>query len=168
MMVTYYTMDERERYKEVEDKELNEIYQEARQVKDFFIREYHFNIKKWIWSKPKRITRYGVYGCINNVEVQCLNFLPNPDSESSINTYVGRDVVFAFCMGLLAKKASINIEDAFSKVNRLEIINHADNNLIKGRVNVFKKQNGHFDNVETSFQDDGRTLKIYFVNTPKK
>jgi hypothetical protein len=172
MMVTYFNLDERERYSEVEDKELNQIYQEAKKVQDFFIREFHYYVKKGFFSKTEKVTRYSIYGCLDSVQVQCLNFMPDTDSESSINTHVSRAVVFAFCMGLLARR-NINVEnqtekDKWEKVDRLEIINHADNIFDKGRLQVFRKENSHFDNIECSFQDEGKTLKIFLVNTPKK
>jgi hypothetical protein len=47
------------------------------------------------------------------------------------------------------------------KLNRLEIINHAKNDKEVGRLLTLYKELGHFNNLEFSIQDDGRTLKIF-------
>ena len=48
-----------------------------------------------------------------------------------------------------------------TKINRIEVINHASNDLPIGRLLAVYKEFGHFDNMEISIQDDGRTLKIF-------
>ena len=47
-----------------------------------------------------------------------------------------------------------------TKLTRVEVINHATNELIKGRLLTLYK-NVYFENVELSVQDDGKTLKIF-------
>jgi hypothetical protein len=47
-----------------------------------------------------------------------------------------------------------------SKINRLEIINHAINNHPIGRL-LTLYQNKDFNNIEISLQDDQKTLKIF-------
>lgn len=48
-----------------------------------------------------------------------------------------------------------------TKLTRIEVINHAPNELAKGRLLTLYKMLGHFKNVELSVQDDGKTLKIF-------
>ena len=59
----------------------------------------------------------------------------------------------------------INImnEDKDAKVTRLEIINHAENDEPVGRMLTLYKELGHFTNIELSYQDGGRTLKIFLT-----
>ena len=47
-----------------------------------------------------------------------------------------------------------------AKVTRLEVINHASNGKPIGRILTMYK---NFNNVELSYQDDGRTLKIFLT-----
>jgi len=47
------------------------------------------------------------------------------------------------------------------KINRIEVINHADNEHPIGRLLTLYKKRGHFKNVAISIQDDGKTLKIF-------
>ena len=54
-----------------------------------------------------------------------------------------------------------------SKVNRLEIINHAKNRYGTGRLLTLYQELGDFDGLGFSLQDDGRTLKI-FLDSYKK
>lgn len=51
-----------------------------------------------------------------------------------------------------------------SKISRLEIINHAKNNLPIGRVMTLHKSTHDFDSIEFSLQDGGKTLKIFLDN----
>ena len=51
-----------------------------------------------------------------------------------------------------------------TKVTRLEIINHAKNDKPVGRILTMYKDLGHFEHIELSFQDGGRTLKIFLNN----
>ena len=53
------------------------------------------------------------------------------------------------------------------KINRLEVINHADNRFPIGRVITLYKELNDFDSLEISIQDDGKTMKI-FINPSKK
>jgi len=46
-------------------------------------------------------------------------------------------------------------------ITRLEVINHAENNLQFGRALTLYKSMGDFQNVELSYQDNGKTLKIF-------
>jgi len=46
-------------------------------------------------------------------------------------------------------------------VTRLEVINHALNREKVGRIVTLKKQYNDFTNIELSYQDEGKTLKIF-------
>ena len=48
-----------------------------------------------------------------------------------------------------------------TKINRIEIINHASNDHPIGRLLVLYKEMFDFEGVEISIQDGGRTLKIF-------
>jgi len=54
-------------------------------------------------------------------------------------------------------KKTINEE----KITRLEVINHAKNDKPIGRILTLYQEMGHFNSIELSVQDDGRTLKIF-------
>ena len=46
-------------------------------------------------------------------------------------------------------------------ITRLEIINHAKNDNPIGRILTLYKEIGDFNSIELSYQDGGRTLKIF-------
>jgi hypothetical protein len=54
------------------------------------------------------------------------------------------------------------------KISRLEVINHAKNDMRVGRVLALYREMGDFQNVELDFQDGGRTLKIFLVGNAQK
>ena len=49
------------------------------------------------------------------------------------------------------------------KLERLEIINHATSNKPIGRLLTLYKELKHFNELEFSVQDDGKTLKIFLT-----
>ena len=53
--------------------------------------------------------------------------------------------------------------DKNAKVTRLEVINHATNDKAVGRLLTLYKELGDFNHIELSYQDGGRTLKIFLV-----
>jgi len=53
------------------------------------------------------------------------------------------------------------------KINRIEVINHAENGMPVGRILVLYKEIGDFHTMDISMQDDGQTMKI-FLNAPPK
>lgn len=57
----------------------------------------------------------------------------------------------------MLKLENFKLED----LNRLEVINHAKNSESVGRILVLYKELGDFEEVEMSFQDDNKTLKIF-------
>jgi hypothetical protein len=52
-------------------------------------------------------------------------------------------------------------EDKDKKVTRLEVINHAKNDRTIGRILSLYKKLGDFNSIELSYQDGGKTLKIF-------
>lgn len=52
-------------------------------------------------------------------------------------------------------------EQGKREVTRLEVINHADNDSPIGRLLTMYKEMGDFQEIELSYQDGGRTLKIF-------
>lgn len=54
-----------------------------------------------------------------------------------------------------------------SKITRIEVINHADNDKPVGRLLTLYKELNDFHTVNISIQDDGRTMKI-FLNAQTK
>lgn len=48
-----------------------------------------------------------------------------------------------------------------TKINRIEVINHASNGLTIGRLLTLYKDLGDFNSIEISMQDGGETLKIF-------
>jgi hypothetical protein len=46
-------------------------------------------------------------------------------------------------------------------INRIEVINHAKNDMAIGRLLTLYKELDAFNTVELSIQDGGRTLKIF-------
>jgi hypothetical protein len=59
------------------------------------------------------------------------------------------------------------IEIDKSKITRIEVINHADNNKPVGRLLTLYKELNDFHTVDISIQDNGRTMKI-FLNAQTK
>jgi hypothetical protein len=47
------------------------------------------------------------------------------------------------------------------KITRLEVINHAKNDRPVGRILTLYQELGDFKSIELSYQDGGRTLKIF-------
>ena len=47
------------------------------------------------------------------------------------------------------------------KITRLEVINHATNDRPIGRILTLYKELGDFQSIELSYQDGGKTLKIF-------
>ena len=53
------------------------------------------------------------------------------------------------------------IARAKEKVTRFEVINHADNDWPIGRILTMYKEMENFQEIEVSYQDGGRTIKIF-------
>lgn len=53
------------------------------------------------------------------------------------------------------------LQEKNNKVNRIEVINHADNRLQIGRIVTLHQALGEFNHIEMQYQDNGKTLKIF-------
>lgn len=60
------------------------------------------------------------------------------------------------------------IEIDESKITRIEVINHADNNKPVGRLLTLYKELNDFHTMDISIQDGGRTMKIFLNAQPKE
>jgi hypothetical protein len=52
-------------------------------------------------------------------------------------------------------------EEKKVEITRLEVINHAKNDMPIGRILTLYKELEDFNNIEVSYQDGGMTLKIF-------
>lgn len=52
-------------------------------------------------------------------------------------------------------------EEKTVEITRLEVINHADNDKPIGRILTLHKELDDFNSIEVSYQDGGKTLKIF-------
>ena len=59
------------------------------------------------------------------------------------------------------QKIMNNEEKKEVEVTRLEVINHAGNDWPIGRILTMYKETEDFKEIELSYQDGGRTLKIF-------
>jgi len=55
----------------------------------------------------------------------------------------------------------MNNEKKEVEVTRFEVINHADNDWPIGRILTMYKEMENFQEIEVSYQDGGRTIKIF-------
>lgn len=55
------------------------------------------------------------------------------------------------------------VKERESKITRLEIINHADNSHPTGRILTLYKLLDDFEDIEFSYQDGSKTLKIFLT-----
>ena len=77
--------------------------------------------------------------------------------------------IYTICIGILKLetgliKTKIKYMDTLEKIDkvtRLEVINHAKNDKPVGRILTIYKELGDFETIELSYQDGGRTLKIF-------
>jgi uncharacterized Zn finger protein len=53
------------------------------------------------------------------------------------------------------------VEQEKVEITRLEVINHAKNDMPIGRILTLYKELEDFKNIEVSYQDGGMTLKIF-------
>ena len=61
----------------------------------------------------------------------------------------------------MRNKDEMNEQPTPTPITRVEVINHAKNDKPIGRLLTLDKELGDLDSVELSFQDGGRTLKIF-------
>jgi hypothetical protein len=56
---------------------------------------------------------------------------------------------------------ALEMETPEGEITRLEVINHAKNDKPVGRLLTLYKELGHFEQIDLSYQDDYKTLKIF-------
>lgn len=105
MISTWITDEEAVFMVEVQDKELNELFQEVRKkFKNILIEERRYDNRNW-WQKLTGDYRkrtgivYTVYNRIHSMDAQIINF--PQDHEWSINTGVSKAFVMTYFFGLL-------------------------------------------------------------------
>lgn len=106
-ITTYLSQSECELYKSVGDKDLNELFQEIRNLDDrFLLHERTMQTKRW-FRKPKINVLYTLYIETSHGEVQIMNFAR--EWKWSINTSVPAPYIYAYFYGFLGgMKSQIN------------------------------------------------------------
>ena len=100
MMCSYYTSEELEKAKKVEDKELNELLQEVREKDDnYFLLERSFKVKQGWFKKSIERVGYTLLYSLGSVECQVINFAQ--DHEWSINGTVSKAYIHTLFCGFL-------------------------------------------------------------------
>lgn len=75
--------------------------------------------------------------------------------------------VIAFIRSLLSKERTRVVEDLTNKLNRVEVIDHTKSFEEGGGRRFVYWDTKNETKVELSFQDEGRTLKIFLTNQPR-
>lgn len=102
MISTWLNDNDLKEYSRVNDAELNELFQEIRQITDnkFYIQETVWKDNPPFWRKAKpSVTYYSLYA-VQGWDAQVINFAQ--DHSWSINTGVTKSYIMAFFYGLLA------------------------------------------------------------------
>jgi len=89
-------------FQKVEDKELNELFQEVRELipDTFFVQQHKVISKKWL-KKPTTTVYYSLYKLLSKPEVQEINFFVD-NSDSSINTVITKGMLMAYFFGVIS------------------------------------------------------------------
>lgn len=100
-ITTFLNDNERETWKNVHDKELNELFQEIREkVSDKYLIQMHLHSRRKNWfSKPKPFYSYTMYIDLG-WEAQVLN-LPQNTERSSIGTMYSKETIMTYFFGVL-------------------------------------------------------------------
>lgn len=86
-------------YKQVQNKELNDLFQEVRSLDDkFLLAERHIHRRTW-FKKPKVETYYSLYINTGHGDVQVMNWAR--EWRWSINTEVPASYIYAYFYGIL-------------------------------------------------------------------
>ncbi len=107
MMCTYLSNSEKENYSKVSDPELNQLFQRVRKDlsgKRIYIHEYTTTIKRW-FNHPIIKKSYEVYWDAHESaypEVQIMNFYPDNEYQSTLNSVVSKPVVMNYLYGILS------------------------------------------------------------------
>jgi hypothetical protein len=111
----------------------------------------------------------------NNLEVEFVNqskyvyrnvpkhvFNGIKDSESK-GKFINEFIIGKFNYMAIPSAPLIQHGNSAIHVTRLEVINHALNEYPAGRMLTLYKESGDFEEIELSYQDGGRTLKIFLT-----
>lgn len=102
MITTWLTDNDLKEYSQVKDKELNELFQEIRQITNnkFYIQETSWKDNPPFWRKAKPSIAYYTLYAVAGWDAQVINF---PQNHSwSINTGVTKAFIMTFFYGLLS------------------------------------------------------------------
>lgn len=92
----------------VQDKELNEVFQQVRQKYPgkFLIQSHRYDNRTWFDRMTGNYIRtgtiYTLYNMLNKIDAQVINFPPGESNSFSINTSVHKSYLMTFFFGLLA------------------------------------------------------------------
>lgn len=104
-MTTYLSNGDKENYSKVSDIELNNLFQSVRAKnlnKKPYLREYKTVIKKW-FAHPELVTSYELYWCYDDSpEAQVMNFHPEDEHASTLNSVVSKATVINYFYGVNA------------------------------------------------------------------
>lgn len=99
-ITTYLSNAERESWNFVDDKDINEIFQDVRKIDNRWLIETRpFVVKKFF--KTKTVVLYSLYYDFVH-EAQIINFPPESSESCSINTIIGKSSIMSYLLGLLA------------------------------------------------------------------
>lgn len=100
-ITTYLTENERETWKSVHDKDLNDLFQEVRsKVSSRYLIEMHIHSKRKNWfSKMKTFYSYTLYIDLGG-EAQIMN-LPQDTLKSSIGTMYSKETIMTYFYGVM-------------------------------------------------------------------
>lgn len=99
-ITTWITENERQTWKQVHDKELNELFQEVRGISDKYLVEMHLHTKRKHWfAKSEAFYSYTLYVDLGH-EAQIIN-LPQDLSKSSIGTSYSKETLMTYFFGTL-------------------------------------------------------------------
>lgn len=104
-ITTWLTDHERDEWKTVKDKDVNEVLQEVLQKVNPELRmfENEVEVSRGWFRKPTIKKLYTIYNSLGHPDYQVLNFYTD---RSSINTSIPKEVVLAYLYGMLAKRST--------------------------------------------------------------
>lgn len=100
-ITTYLNDNERETYKAVHDKELNELFQEVRnRVSNKYLIQMHlFSERKWMFGKYRPVCYYSLYVDLG-YEAQVVNLLGD-NAKSSIGGLLHKNTLMTYFFGVI-------------------------------------------------------------------
>lgn len=96
-ITTWLSVEERKALTSVQDKDLDELYQEVNALfpGQFYVAEIEYTIPGVLFMPAKRIMMYTIYSVINNIDVQVINF-------GGLGAPVNAMAVGSFFIGVMA------------------------------------------------------------------